>query len=316
MSTQDLLESTKAILKSKRCVFHEFGTCEGKIISAHMVPKCLGLKEIAKDGYVYSYDLKPYINTEGRGMQKIGINQVSTFNFACEKHDNDLFKGIESGTFDLNNDSAKQFFLRSIGQEVYEIANQIDFLSSVNVDIVGMNEKKADLNYYLKIAGNPNLNIKYCCLQYQDALPILCTTAFSPFTSLSGDMLSDSLDLSSVAPVIVINVFILNGKSHVLFSWPEECNQECEAFVKDLLSSFKSTTDTLVGFLFVSAQQIILQPHFYEQLPASIKEALLRIYRDNLNPSNPYTIQDPKIEFGFDQYQYLFTNAERLSSFT
>jgi hypothetical protein len=309
----ELLKAATKILRSKRCVFSGYGPCHGPIIRAHTVPKGLGLKALAEEGLVYSYDLKPYPNPGKRGMAKIGINQVSTFNFACKKHDNDLFKKIESGNLEINDHTSRLFFLRSVGQETYEIQNQKEFaklypLMQSQQFLLAISAKEKDTTHFFDLAKSEDMKIKYCCLNYSEPLPFLATTAYSPFISLNGDILFESSNTDEVAPIIVINVFNYEGKGTILFSWPDECDPVCGEFMRGLLTQ-SHKTDFILNFLFTNTQNLILNISFFEKLPPADRDYLIDIYRFNIDPSHKNVKRTPTIQFALKEFESLKTNA-------
>lgn len=309
-----MLQSAKKILGSERCVYARYGPCGGSIIAAHTISKCLGLKEMAENGFVYAYDLKPHPQQSGmRGYVKTGIRQASTFNFACRKHDNDLFKPIESGKLEINDDTVQLFFVRSMAQEIYEGANQQDFIRLLPMMqteriIKGVNAKESDNMYYFEKAKSKDLRLKYCCLNYADPLPFLVTTGHSPFLSIGGKLLFESTNIEEVAPVIVINAFNYDGQGRILFSWPEESGSACDEFMQELLL-LSPVTDVILSFLFVETQNLILNISFYEQLPTVVIDDLLAVQRFNRDPRHVEIKTIPLVRFGLPNFVSITSNA-------
>lgn len=310
---QALIEAANKILESERCVFEGYGACNGSIIHAHTVSKCLGLTELVEDGHVYSYDLKPSFIEKERGMAKIGIKRVSTFNFACAKHDNDLFKEIESGSLIISENIARLFILRSMAQEIYEGGNHKEFakllpiMQTQAIDL-GAKAKERDNQYYFEKAKKEDMRTKYCCLNYSYALPFLATTAYSPFLSVNGGVLFESGHTENIAPLIVINCFNFEQKGKIIFSWPEECSAICEKFMKDFLLT-EPLTDFILNFLFVSTQNLILRVSFFDELPQQTKDALIGTLHFNMDPRHPYQSQTPDFVFGLENFSSCDTNV-------
>jgi hypothetical protein len=72
--------------------------CSGSIIRAHTVPKSGSLRQIARDGHVYSFipSLENLIKYQGRlHPELVGINKASTFTGFCSEHDNTIFSKVE-----------------------------------------------------------------------------------------------------------------------------------------------------------------------------------------------------------------------------
>jgi hypothetical protein len=316
---QAMLQSAKQILRSKRCIYAGYGPCDEPIIAAHTVSKCLGLKEMAMDGFVYASDLKPHPTEPGtRGYVKTGIKQVSTFNFSCQKHDNDLFSSIESGSLEINDATVQLFFLRSMAQEIYEGKNQQEFIKLLPIMqteqmITGVSAKESDNLYYFERAKSGGLTLKYCCLSYAHPLPFLTSTAHSPFLSIGGKLLFESTNIDEVAPVIVINVFNHEGKGKILFSWPEECSSTCEKFMRELLL-LSPTTDIILSFLFVETQNLILDVAFYEYIPKEIIDDLLAVQRFNRDSLHAEIKPIPLYNFGLPNLPSFSSNVPTFNS--
>ncbi|MCX6823318.1 MAG: hypothetical protein NTX91_05015, partial [candidate division SR1 bacterium] len=72
--------------------------CSSEIIRAHTVSKSSNLKLIARDGYIYSYDLSLFKLDKKHGkldFDLVPISKASTFYGFCKYHDNEIFKPIE-----------------------------------------------------------------------------------------------------------------------------------------------------------------------------------------------------------------------------
>lgn len=92
--------------------------CDKKIIRAHTISKSVNLKRIADtNNQFYSFSRSAKIH--GPQLKKIGINQASTYNIFCSKHDAQLFSLIENRKFALENDQIFLIAYRNICYELY-----------------------------------------------------------------------------------------------------------------------------------------------------------------------------------------------------
>lgn len=305
-----LLEEAKKILQSKRCVFSHLYACGENIVRAHTIPKSHGLRDLAENGHVYAHDMKPYFNQGGRKMRKMGVNEVSTFYFACDRHDNDLFKTIEDNSFEINEESARTFFLRSVAQEVYESSNQIEMMKLLNKDAVGLPTKQKESHHYFELITTGDLKIRFCCMQYETLLPFLATTAYSPFHTMNGEQIFNSFDLDTIAPFLVINVFNAEGKGHILFTWPDSCNIECTKFVRSIIED-TAVTNLILGFLFTASQNLVLKPSFYEAIPDHDRNTLMEAFYSNIDPSHPFVNYRPNIRFNLPEPHLIKGNFDQ-----
>ena len=87
------LKKIRKIFKKKICLFFDHQKCDSEIIRSHTIQKRRALDKIAKDSHVYGYmNSKKFEQfSNPLSIQKISINEASTFYGFCKKHDNELF---------------------------------------------------------------------------------------------------------------------------------------------------------------------------------------------------------------------------------
>lgn len=299
LKKHELITKFNEIMNSERCLFAEMYACEGDFIDAHTIARSHGLKDLAENGHVYSRNLKSSYKPIVRTFEKISINKVSTNRFACARHDNDLFKPIESGNFEINQSTVNLFLLRSLAQELYKTTNNVRGLKLLNItnQIPLALQKEAEMKFYFQEVIKGNSRIEYCHFAYDESLPFLNTSITNPVASLTtGEDFFDTFNLEKTMPIICINVFNNQGRGNVLFSWLEQFNSEAKKFIESILTS-ESKTDLLFGFLFVETENIAISSSFYESIPKEKLELLHNIMIENMNQLNPYTIYNPDVVF-------------------
>lgn len=106
VKVSDILDTEKKAFGKEFCLYprNSNSECDGKIAKAHTVQRA-ALAKIAEDGHVYGFVLNASIFQSEPGkeellvVRRIGIKKASTFTGFCTKHDNDIFKVIEDGSF-------------------------------------------------------------------------------------------------------------------------------------------------------------------------------------------------------------------------
>lgn len=105
-----------AIASINECYHPE---CKEKSINSHILQKNGILSSIAPDKHLWELGINHYKSPTFQ-FERNGINKIFSFNCFCEKHDNSLFKKIESEIIDFNDyETCLLFTLRTIYNEIF-----------------------------------------------------------------------------------------------------------------------------------------------------------------------------------------------------
>lgn len=108
MKKQDFIKIQKQAhkcFKEKKCMYPDHSNCNGGIIRSHTIQKSKALKIIEEpEGHVYGFVQNNELSSnQVFKVEKISINEASTFYGFCGFHDNKLFHCVDDYDFELNN---------------------------------------------------------------------------------------------------------------------------------------------------------------------------------------------------------------------
>lgn len=299
MNYHDIMKSAR---NNGRCVHVENLGCSGKIISAHSIQRGGQLKIIAENGKVYQYEKSYTEKNIGKYLppKLIGIKNVSTFFGFCSKHDNDVFKDIDTLIFDQKN--KKQVCLysyRSIAKEKFTKENAIDSAYKIMItrgyepDILAfylaakksleiINKKMNELyemiikdDYdrlqYYSFNSNSNQNFSLSGIEYPN---------FDAFGNQIQDPLSmeKELILNFTAPTE-------NGWSHCL-CWvrPYESYNPCKIFAESI-TKLKNIAGGLLLYSIISCENHAFRISWYDNLNEREKFILNFLFDQMIRPN-------------------------------
>lgn len=119
------IEAIENIYERKRCIADARGDCQGKVISAHTIPRSM-LEKIAIDGHVYSFKgtARDLLRNDGQYVvEKRGIGQFSILNFFCASHDREIFSHLENDELVFDSHQLALLHYRAMGAELYKKIN-------------------------------------------------------------------------------------------------------------------------------------------------------------------------------------------------
>jgi hypothetical protein len=89
----------------RKCIYPKAPECQQSAIDAHSIQKSGKLSELAHDGQVYAFDLKPVFGETPTPhcLHLRGQKKATTFAGLCSEHDNRLFDPIDNNEIDLEN---------------------------------------------------------------------------------------------------------------------------------------------------------------------------------------------------------------------
>ncbi len=87
----------------RKCIYPVASGCRQPAIDAHSIQKSGKLGELAHDGHVYAFDLKPVFGETPtpHDLHLRGQKKATTFAGLCSEHDNRLFDPIDNNEIDL-----------------------------------------------------------------------------------------------------------------------------------------------------------------------------------------------------------------------
>lgn len=289
--------------------FHQ--NCSKKTIKAHTVPKSSSLKAIAKDGHVLGLkmNLESIFKNKGRPrLEKIGINNASTFNGFCKIHDDDIFAPIEKEAF---KDSAEQCFLlayRAFAKEYYakNSVSEIDSLrhqadKGKNIDnqmaiqmqnfmfdistrtaLLDLEHHKNFFDYTLE--NNDYSNTKAVVFTFDSPPPVMVSGGVNPDYDFNGNLLQDLMELELRLDSIYVTSFYDGTSGKIVLSWLEHCHETCKKLVESL---FQKDPDDIVTFLVQyiakNFENTFVSPDWWESIDGADKTNFQALFADTIS---------------------------------
>lgn len=285
--------------------------CAKKIIKAHTVPKSSSLKAIAVDGHVLGIklDLESFQKHNGKiRLEKIGINNASTFTGFCQKHDDQLFSCLEKKTFTKSEEQCFKLAFRSFSREyytksalvnMYEINcgldrgkpayRQAEIQGQAFVTNVGAEAGLRDSIYQKEMFDNCIKNedyssIRAVVIEYSDPFPVQVSASTNPDFCFDNTKLQDLSDLKKVPDLLSFTSFYDGCKSYIVFSWLQHCHSACTTLMKSLLSKPKEDISTyLVQYIFSNFENYFISPVWWDRISSYDQESLVEISHDNVS---------------------------------
>jgi len=274
--------------------------CEGSIIRAHTISRSANLKEIQKDGHVYTLNIDYggiKENPKNVHLDKKGIKKdASTFYIFCKYHDDKLFAPLEKKDFTFTNEQIFLLSYRIIAKGLYLKERQIYFFSEHvkrNYDKGLSREKQlfiqtighifSDEDSQIKDIQNvKNLldeklinkeysNIKYYALIIDKIPEIMVAGAFIPDIDFYGNDLIDYVNNYNreYNVISVSSIKVNDNQGAIIFSWDESIDStECDIFINDLVYLTNQEKIKAITCLFFKKlkESLCISPNWYESL--------------------------------------------------
>jgi len=277
------------------------GECSGNIIKAHTVTKSSSLKEIAQNGHVYGFKHDPQrlINSNGRlEFVKIGINEASIFTGFCSKHDSDIFRIIENGSFNSTKEECFLHAYRALCREYFTKKAAADINQNLNIINIGTDMGMGDLEKHKsdfdKILLSKDYNKLNAFIIKFKNIPIVAASGGSfPIYDFNGELLRDKKDFINpdiIPSTFYYNSFISENSGYFIFSWIRNSDDNVRERFIDSLKQMKPDriTDAIIRFLFSSCENIFANPVWWESLGVDKQAELINRMQSAANPFKDY----------------------------
>ncbi len=241
--------AAKAIKSNRYCSVPKAlkNKCTNKVINAHTVSKSSTLVEIADDtNHVLGLKISMPALIKNKGdiyLEKIGINQASTFKGFCSYHDKSLFSCIEDEGFTKTNEQFFALAYRAICKEVYakspnteildfiksadkgkSIISQLAIQSLANCFSLGTDTAFDELNdlkilFDDSLVSNTVLDMCHVIISSNSPCPVSVSSIVAPDVDFEGKKIQDLSNLKVVPEHVIFNSFSSDGNGYIVFSW-------------------------------------------------------------------------------------------------
>jgi hypothetical protein len=323
-------ETDRAISRAfntKECLVPESmkADCSKTFIKAHTVPK-LSLKQIARDGHVYSFiPSLGNLNRDGGRLRPrlLGINEASTFTGFCSYHDNAIFSKIERQPFTASQEQCFLLAYRATMREIHtkkalaslsDLMHQADrgkplqqqrVIQFINAAAnTGISAALHDNDYYKSMYDKTLLSgdfssVRAFILELSSPPPIMCSGGILPEQDFEGNQLQDIADLKVTPHLFNVTSFYGGHYGVIAFTWLSDSDATCFPFINSLRSlPLGRITDGLIRFFFEFSENLHIQPDWWENLSESKRTALVNRLADAVRlPRKPGCINEDGINY-------------------
>lgn len=291
MEKYDFIKIQKQVYKifhEKKCLHPDSSNCSGGIIRSHTIQKNRALRHIeGPEGHVWGFVQNQKIDETGPFiMDKISINDASTFNGFCSNHDNTLFHCVDDFDFAPTLEQVFMLTYRTVVRELYTKSASVKSNPQTDTIVNGIpnpiakkimteevtalkegfirGEKYAinvvsEMFKYLK--NKDFSKIRYLLIKTKNFSDVVTSGAFMPDYDYDNKQINDykTDDVHWVA----LNIFSDLKNGLILFSWID--NEKSEQFIKSLLKQ-DDITNKAIELAFTNIENTFFSEKWWNSL--------------------------------------------------
>lgn len=291
-----------------KCLFPD---CDNKPIKSHSIQKSLLKNIMDSTNHVLNFSLDVRFNINSNiavKQKKIGINEASTFEGYCNKHDTEIFLPIEKDEIDFSNNEHNFLLLyRSVVREYYESRKSYflfrDVINEINSSLDGKDTRilSSLIQLYLqfceyiriesmkKCLDQYYLHKEYSCMfKYKNItinreLPLFANTYFCVQGYKKGKM--NKIDITKDLPYsFSITILPKNGKTSIFYTYLEEQEKDLSKFIKlfeakDETQLQEFITDTILR----NSDNFYISPVYWNKIPENNQNELLSFFKETIS---------------------------------
>lgn len=278
---------------------HEPGeTCKERAIRAHSIPSSTVLDRLAHDGHVVMPCMKlknsPAAEIE---FKHVGRNNATTFTGLCSRHDNTIFRPIDTATPSLSNN--EHLFLlayRAVLREYHVVLqNAIRFQAAFVKQIeLGLSPKNEPSNFGMLATSHlcnafesyehkRHYDRAFLAADWDALSHHVIVLKNQPATIAVSSMFSlDDVDAPET-PRVTLSIFPLTSDVAVVFSATLTDAPFVGTYLHRILSAESHLQKHLLSKLVLqSCDNFVIAPQYYGALPQGTKDAMCQFYVDTV----------------------------------
>lgn len=301
MKKQDFIKIQKQAhkcFKEKKCMYPDHSNCNGGIIRSHTIQKSKALKIIEEpEGHVYGFVQNNELSSnQVFKVEKISINEASTFYGFCGFHDNKLFHCVDDYDFEPTIEQIFSLTYRTLVHEAYQKAAAVKTRPFINeaVDSIknDFHRKNMKLNvessnlgtemgaydsaknvaaFYYYLQKNDFSKIRYLLIKTKNYSSVMTSGIMMPDIDYEGNIIND---LPLEANWIALNIFTDSKNGLILFSWID--NEKSEKFILSLITKEDFLNKTL-EVAFTNIENIYFFKSWWESLKPIKKSRVIKM---------------------------------------
>jgi hypothetical protein len=304
-------DEIKKIIHSKNSPMCLFPGCSDIPIKSHSLQKSLLKSIVDSTNHVKRISINVEFKLNGKITvldENVGINNASTFEGFCNKHDTEVFKSIETNVIDYNNNEHLFLLLyRSIAREYFESNKSFSlFKNTINELIKDMDEnnmlgpclwvqlylKYCEYLYIEKIKENADIclinriwdnNYHYYHSTLDKFIPIFLNSFFA-VQGTNCDILY-SKDITKEYPLFCsVTILPQNNKTDIFYAVAKEQCYELRAFLRQFENKNIEELELFLSDLIIrNSDNFYISPEYWRKIPDEIKNRILTIFKKTIN---------------------------------
>lgn len=301
----EIIQEMRAEFATGYCLYPTApNECSGEPIRSHTIQRRGGLSAISEVGHVISIKkgFEDNFQNDGEIVPKIlGLRSASTFSGFCSFHDTDMFRPIETGKVNLDNEAA---FLMAFRALSYEFLTKESSIRVIDVQRELDRGKTFEeqcylqkfLHYYAEGAKLALQDLRkwknqfnraflehqfdayaFCAIEFSEILPVVGCGGFYPVIDFDGKTLQKLAHGNSPLENILFNLTVLNDRTVAVLSW----NRNYEAASRQFAKSFLSIPDAekanaMIRLVFEHLENVYILPSWWRDRSDEEKKAIIR----------------------------------------
>ncbi len=319
--------------------------CAGDIIRAHTVPKTSSLKSISDAGHVLGLKISYETIRKNRGkpvLEKIGINQASTFNGFCKYHDDVIFSPLEKESFVASQKQcfllayrafAREYYAKEGAQDICKLRRGADKGKHIDAQFeiqmnnflyelgnkVAIEDLKHHKNYFDRsLESDDYSTARAVIFTFDEAPPVMVCGGTNPDFDFDGNLIQDLMDFMKRTDNISVTSYYDGEKGIIAFSWLENSDETCRKLMASLLSKDrKDYVPIIIQYIFKNFENVFVSPKWWESESEDNKRILMKLFGENISTEispNANGITKPLSVYSFPQLREVITVGYPLST--
>lgn len=338
----EIMEAHRRAFRRKTCLHPKASdeTCT-QSIRAHTIQKAGVLESIAEEQHVTRFTVTaPHLEREGEfKIERVGVNQASTFYGFCSHHDNELFRPLDDKPFSADPEQLFLLAYRNLCQELYQKRSALDLIPFMKQadkgrELEGQMDTQAILALYETGARSGLRDIKEHKERYDEDLKrrdydklksLICRFEGTSVLAagfgkgadydFEGNEIQDFRDVSNRIEFMSVSLLTVRGDIVLVISWREDSSDSSEQFVDNLLSKQESLIPHLVvRFVFASAENVYMTPSWWEGLSGREQGSLRQLMRANTTAPDGHQ-PGAYVDDGLRVVDWELTETEKVGDF-
>ncbi|TQQ35357.1 cytoplasmic protein [Vibrio cholerae] len=312
--------------------------CAGDIIRAHTVPKTSSLKSISDAGHVLGLKISYETIRKNRGkpvLEKIGINQASTFNGFCKYHDDVIFSPLEKESFVASQKQcfllayrafAREYYAKEGAQDICKLRRGADKGKHIDAQFeiqmnnflyelgnkVAIEDLKHHKNYFDRsLESDDYSTARAVIFTFDEAPPVMVCGGTNPDFDFDGNLIQDLMDFMKRTDNISVTSYYDGEKGIIAFSWLENSDETCRKLMASLLSKDrKDYVPIIIQYIFKNFENVFVSPKWWESESEDNKRILMKLFGENISTEispNANGITKPLSVYSFPQLREVIT---------